>query len=378
MARRFRNCLRVVLGACTILRQWPCLFLLGVVTWGGLGIEPSHIAGQTSNTEPSHPMNGLESALRSRLPTGWRLQREGNSLRFDAADDHGDRAAIEVWFDTEEFTPEQEARRRPEPGSAALPPVIRFGPTRLGFAHAMANDVAMKTWSKGIHVIRETIFDSNQFRLPRPLRIRVVDARDGRPIAGVLLEAVRWHDPRDKTIEETVTTDQEGTARFQKLMPIFYRFQMQARSPLPWIPQNVGIEPDTDACEIRLKRACELVLRAVDSETGRGIGGVQFGRERALAEFWRQDIVPDTIPIVRKNSEAAAAAPARVPDSTTDADGIFRCLVDEATWSYSVAAFPPGYTRIVPIEGGTEVGLAPPAGARVEYTFRLIRTGKSP
>lgn len=111
-------------------------------------------------------------------------------------------------------------------------------------------------------------------------------------------------------------------------------------------------------------RACELVLHAVDSETGKGIAGVRFDRERALAELWAEPVVSDIL------------GPQQNSETLTDANGDARFLVGSATWSYMILKYPDGYDSIVPIAESQEVEIETPVGGKVEYTFRLAGDGR--
>jgi hypothetical protein len=197
----------------------------------------------------------------------------------------------------------------------------------------------------------------------RSMTVRLIDSRNAEPIAGVSVEVERWEGPRAKTIAASAVTNVDGVAEFHGLDFIRYRLRQRADKPVPYIGQSS--HPSRDALEvvILLDRACELTLRAVDSETGKGIAGVKFARERAAGEYWAQPVVPDILGI----------DPAEYRDVVTDEDGCFRCLVGPITWSYMVWKFAGGFNRIVPIDGRQEVEIETPPGCKVKYTFRLMR-----
>jgi beta-lactamase regulating signal transducer with metallopeptidase domain len=210
----------------------------------------------------------------------------------------------------------------------------------------------------------------------RALRVRIVDSRDASPIAGVTVEAVRWEDPRGKAVDGVTTTNADGIARFNDLDAIRYHWRLSAKAELPYIGDWRSSGADAEEVVIPLRRACELILRAVDDETGRGIPGVKFGREHGGGELWLQVIVPDTLGSrrpVRSSFERKAGLPAE-EEYETDTEGYYRCLVGRLTWGYRVYQYPKGYDSIVPINGCHEVGIATPSGQRVEYTFRLVRS----
>ena len=223
----------------------------------------------------------------------------------------------------------------------------------------------------------------------RTVRVRVVDQKDSTPIEGVVVEAERWDAPRNYEVDAVGTTDANGFVHFEQLDAIMYHWDLTAAKPVPYVPVFSTSGPDQDDVVIRLRKACELTLRAVDAETGQGIPGVLFGRERALAEYWLDDIVPDTLPLskdfvppVRRTDTADGLAKTRaaiearskqVRSVVTDAEGKYFCLVGPETWSYSVAKFPDGYASVVPINGRHELEIETPSGGRVEYTFQLCK-----
>jgi len=207
------------------------------------------------------------------------------------------------------------------------------------------------------------------------IQVFTLDAKDASPIAGVTIEAVCWEGPRSKTVDGISVTNAHGVAQFHDLAPVRHHFRLSAREELPYVTTWRSSGPSENKVYIPLKRACELILRAVDADTGRGIQGVKFGRERALAELWLQVIVPDTLGSKRPVRYEFDANPQFPPESDyeTDEDGYYRCLVGPETWSYTVYSFPSGYDSINSSDGKNEVEIKTPSGGRVEYVFRLLR-----
>lgn len=111
---------------------------------------------------------------------------------------------------------------------------------------------------------------------------------------------------------------------------------------------------------------CELVLRAIDADTGKGLPGAIFYMENALGEYWAHDISGDNLGAKRTVMEETKDAK---PD-TTDADGYFRRLVStNEGYKYGVWKAPPGYEQVKP---GVEVEIATPLGKpRAEYVFQF-------
>lgn len=240
-------------------------------------------------------------------------------------------------------------------------------------------------------VARPIAQDARPVKGNRTLRVQVVDQQNSAPIEGVVVIAQRSESEPKREAAGVATTDARGFVEFKGLDRISYAFRLQAAKPLPYIFCWRSSSADVDDMVIGLPKACELILKAVDAETGKGIPGVLFGRERAAGEYWLQDIVPDTLDLVREapqptgkpvthsnpNRESTKTTPATATDSVrTDAEGRFSCLVEPITWSYSIAEFPAGYATVVPINGRQELEIETPSGGRVEYTFRLRKTQK--
>jgi WD40 repeat protein len=249
---------------------------------------------------------------------------------------------------------------------------LDFSPNAYRIAAGNA-DSTISVWSR-FHpwfVVRPKSSDGQWVPANRSVRIRVVDKSDRTPIPGIVVSAKRWEGRFQNVVDEMKTTDAQGTAVFEKLDAIHYQWEVASTKAIPYIGSITNSRQDTVV--IALPRACELTLRAIDAETGKGIPGVQFGRERALAEFWLQDVEPDTIDVIAPQVKPPAGAPIGKQPLVTDAEGRYRCLVGAATWSYSVSGFPPGYDSIEPIKGLQEVEIATPEGGRIEYTFKLLR-----
>ncbi len=195
----------------------------------------------------------------------------------------------------------------------------------------------------------------------KAMTVRVIDSQTAAPVKGVTVTARRYEGPENGTTAATAMTNVEGTAILRDLERIQHQLMLSADQPVPYV--GTLAHPDADALEVVMvvDRACELILHAVDSETGKGIAGVRFDRERALAELWAEPVVSDIL------------GPQQNSETLTDADGYARFLVGSATWSYMILKYPDGYDSIVPIAEQQEVEIETPAGGKVEYTFRLAR-----
>lgn len=198
----------------------------------------------------------------------------------------------------------------------------------------------------------------------RKMSVRLIDSRTAEPISDVTVQVEKYEGPETYEIAAERLTDKDGFAEFEELEIMRYRLRQKATGPVPYVPTiSYPGSVDVDEVVVLLKRACELTLRAVDSETGEGIQGVQFDRERAEAEFWATPVVSDTIPVDRDQHK----------NTLTDTSGYVHFLVGPETWSYMILKFPEGYNSIVPINGGYEIAIETPVGGKVEYTFRLSK-----
>jgi hypothetical protein len=114
--------------------------------------------------------------------------------------------------------------------------------------------------------------------------------------------------------------------------------------------------------------ACELTLRAVDVETGKGLAGAEFYQENAGGEEWGHPVYSSNIgakfdSIQRISSE----------NNLTDNDGNFRRLVGKLSEDtmFGVEQPPPGYLPEVKF---LEVPVVTKYGqARAEHVFKFRR-----
>ncbi len=167
----------------------------------------------------------------------------------------------------------------------------------------------------------------------REMTVRVIDSRTAEPVPNVIVTASRYEGPQNGTVAATATTNQDGTARLSGLDLIQHILTLSADRPIPYIPQRDYPLSDRHEAVMLVDRACELTLRAVDSQTGKGIAGVRFDRERALAELWASPVVNDILGRHRNG------------ETLTDEDGYVRFLVSPATWSYMILKFPEATTQ---------------------------------
>ena len=191
----------------------------------------------------------------------------------------------------------------------------------------------------------------------RNVKIRMLGGEARKPLAGLELSV-----SSGGTESYTATTEQNGVASL-RLPYGYHRVSLTSPKDLPYLP--IGVDPLYglgDSRSIRVERAlgeqaielvladpCELVLRAVDADTGKGIPDVRFALECVYMEVWAQPIVDGTIR-ARSNDRRAPQIAPNDQAMDTDEQGYFRRYVgprhDE--WSYWVEVSPDGYRLVSP------------------------------
>lgn len=111
---------------------------------------------------------------------------------------------------------------------------------------------------------------------------------------------------------------------------------------------------------------CELVLRAVDAENGKGLAGAQFYTENALGEEWAHPI--DGHNLGAKDADIDGKIDPK--EYLTDKEGNFKRLMGaDGNYTYGVQAAPAGYELVEPLN---EVSFDIPFGKRrVEQVFKF-------
>ena len=187
----------------------------------------------------------------------------------------------------------------------------------------------------------------------------------------------------------TATTEQDGSASF-RLPYGYYRVSFTSPRELPYLPfwkdsvygsgNSRPIRVDEavgeQTIELVLADPCELVLRAVDVDTGEGIPGVRFAMESRYEEQWANPIVDETIRPPLKDQRVRQDDSGDKP-LDTDQQGYFRRYVgprhDE--WSYWVEVSPDGYRLASPrshVKIDTSLGKK-----RAEQIFLFRRTNQN-
>ena len=197
--------------------------------------------------------------------------------------------------------------------------------------------------------------------------IRVTTGAEKQPLANTTLLVRRYDRQNPGYLDPIeVTTNDKG----ETSLPVAdgrQSYYFDASKPLPWLRtrKHIKFEPE-ERKEIHLQAPCRLTLRAVDSETGKGIPGVIFVKSRDLAEIWAEEVVPHTLgsrPPSRSNKEMLTGQHLQ-----TDEDGYYRVDVGEQyPWTYWVWNAPEGYE----VDRSVEVELETRPGMKVEYTFTL-------
>jgi YVTN family beta-propeller protein len=214
----------------------------------------------------------------------------------------------------------------------------------------------------------------------RDVKIRLLGGEARMPLAGIELTVFSGG-----TESYTATTEQDGVASF-RLPYGYHRLSLTSPEDLPYLPigtdslywlgrsRSIRVDraPGEQTIELVLADPCELVLRAVDVDTGKGIPGVRFALESMYLEVWAQPIVDGTI---RARSKDRRARPVTSNDQSLDTDqqGYFRRYVgprhDE--WSYWVEVCPDGY-RLVSPRGDVKIDTSL-GKKRAEQTFLFRR-----
>ncbi len=208
---------------------------------------------------------------------------------------------------------------------------------------------------------------SSEIRKPAGIQpIIVTFGEDKKPLANTNLIVRRVDSDWSEVESLKVLTDDQGKA----LLPVAkgkHNYEFDSEETLPYVRKFVGISLNpNEPLRVNLSRPCQLVLRAVDSQTGEGIAGVEFYRERPLAEYWDQPIYSDgfgaTLRPMPKNPWPKG------DELKTDKDGYFRAYVAHwYPWIYGTSDYPDTYERL----RGEAVELPTSPGTTVTHTFKL-------
>ncbi len=234
------------------------------------------------------------------------------------------------------------------------------------------------------------------------VQLRFVGGQEQTPLAGAELLITQGYGQLQKKFGPW-TLDETGTVQVA-LAPGFYSLRLSAKKEWPYltvekvwagrsrtIPPSLnlyvtesgvekwldgkrreeGFEPPKQPdgpprITYALLPACELVLRAVDIETGRGLPGVRFYTENAVGEDWAHAIWSENLGSPAPDESRSVEHTGHV----TDGEGNFRRLVGaNAGYTYGVSIVPAGYELVAPSH---EVEIEVTYGAkRAEQTFKF-------
>ncbi|MFN0053010.1 MAG: PQQ-binding-like beta-propeller repeat protein [Planctomycetales bacterium] len=375
-------------------------------------IPPPEDASVTLEPGELSPIQALFLKLRPVAPAGWGVTLMGEVIDFSGPGGAKllppgvEPTHVQVWFAKTEFSPAAEAARAREFPNEKLPPITRLGETPLGFGHITATAPALTAWPKCLNQLRSTI--AGAARESRGARLRFLGGPQREPLVGLRVEITNDYGDQLKSFG-TFTTDDTGM--IQVTLPIaFYHLHLQADREFPYLPvemlwnkrprgprpdlslairesgaekwlhgqnQSVDVKAPEKPGELPLLTytllpACELVLRAVDADTGRGLPGATFYQENAVGEDWAH-------PITGQNLGAALESGNReTPDAAqaTDKEGRFIRLVGaNAGFKYGVERPPAGYEE-AESRGEVEIDIVY-GQKRAEHVFKFRRKNAS-
>jgi len=193
------------------------------------------------------------------------------------------------------------------------------------------------------------------------VRLRVLGGAAKKPLAGLELTLT----PSGWETGVTAMTDEDGSATFT-LLPNTYKIALRSSKELPYLrfaaeqPHRgiyhrhitVAETPGDQQFDVNLYDPCELVLRAVDVETGKGVPGVAFVTENVAAEMWAEPIFNDTLGPGPRWSDL----PIDHKSFLSDEDGYVRRLIGPREgWGYWIWTTPPEYEMVVADRQGDRV-----------------------
>ena len=212
------------------------------------------------------------------------------------------------------------------------------------------------------------------------VKFRILGGEAKKPLAGLKLTV------RSAGKEVHGTTEADGGAAFElppgphdvsftspQALPYlrFDRMNYEHRSS-KWRWIHLNDRPKEQTIDLVLAEPCELVFRAVDADTGKGIAGVGFAMENPPGEVWADPILNDTI----KPEGSRAKVDEQEALELTDKEGYFRRLRGpwHDKWTYFVNVLPDDYVFASPpqVEIDTSLGKQ-----KAEHTFTFRRKGGS-
>lgn len=235
---------------------------------------------------------------------------------------------------------------------------------------------AFRAWVKSRAALPDVV--PKEGRKDRPandvlhVRFRILGGKDRKPLAGLKLTV------RSAGKEVHGMTEADGGAAFElppgphdvsfaspQALP-YLRFDRMnyehRRSKWRWI--HLNDRPKEQTIDLVLADPCELVIRAVDADTGEGIAGVGFAMENLPGEVWADPILNDTI----KPEGSRAKVDKQEALELTDKQGYFRRLRGpwHEKWTYFVNTLPDDYVFASPPQVKIDTSLGK---QKAEHTF---------
>ena len=221
--------------------------------------------------------------------------------------------------------------------------------------------------------------------------VRFVGGDQAKPIPGLQVTVGIGYGKEAKKYGP-FTTDKRGRTKVSVPATGDYYLKLDSASEMPWISREkqsngksgpvyrslqlfvtdtsiekpggarVITEDEESVISFNLIRGCELVLRAVDADTGEGISGAEFYEQNALREDWAHEISARNI---------GYRKPVLTKDRRTNSEGLFtRYVGPNEGYAYGVERVPPGYKLVKweEVELNTRFGTA-----KAEHTFKFKR-----
>lgn len=253
-----------------------------------------------------------------------------------------------------------------------------YGPEKTMARHADA----FRAWVKARAALPDVV--PKEGRKDRPandvlhVRFRILGGEVKKPLAGLKLTV------RSAGKEVHGTTEADGGATFE-LPPGPHDVSFTSPQALPylcfdrmnyehrrskWRSIHLNDRPKEQAIDLVLADPCELVFRAVDVDTGKGIAGVGFAMENPPGEAWADPILNDTI----RPEGSRAKVDKQEAAELTDKQGYFRRLRGpwHEKWTYFVNVLPDDYGFASPPQVKIDTSLGK---KKAEHTFTFRRKG---
>ena len=214
---------------------------------------------------------------------------------------------------------------------------------------------------------------------PIPLQIHVVGGEKAMPLGGIKVSiwpGTSLNQVWEEKPQAWAETNTKGIAR-TRLLPGRYVFDVSCRRELPYLHQSgrfqVSESNTPTELKIQLSDPCQLTLRALDIDSGEGVAGVTFAKERPYDEHWAEGVASNTLGKTKYNLQHQVPLKGRLFE--TDKTGTYRVQTAERIpWWYSVWTMPKGYT----VAGIDDARLETKPGTVLSHTFWLRKKATKP